>query len=296
VAKTHKKEKAKKEAGEGGLRILIADDSPDSIDQMSAWIRERWPEAELYRAETPDEAFSRTMDNSVENIVLDLDFVVPRVSGVSIARRILQARAEDKKISTRILFRTVHAGDPSYLHQIEKLIGDEQVKPEVWGFVDKGAMPKRLVQNAVEQVFIYELSFTDIFSQNLKDSPSREFSNLEFTVLLYICLGVTNDGIGWLIGASRQSVERILTALYQKMKIPTRRDAPQGVTALLESRGRLYFEAVTRGLINPHLMREEDAALRERVKKGAISPTRLYINRDWLEKKNSNVRHIAGSR
>jgi hypothetical protein len=53
---------------------------------------------------------------------------------------------------------------------------------------------------------------------------------------------------------------------------------------------------VTRGLINPHLMREEDAALRERVKKGAISPTRLYINRDWLEKKNSNVRHIAGSR
>jgi DNA-binding CsgD family transcriptional regulator len=148
------------------------------------------------------------------------------------------------------------------------------------------------VQNAVEQVFVYELSFTDIFSQNLKDSPSREFSNLEFTVLLYICLGVTNDGIGWLIGASRQSVERILTGLYQKMKIPTRRDAPQGVPALLESRGRLYFEAVTGGLINPHLMREEDAALRERVKKGAVSPGRLYIDRDWLERKDSSVRQI----
>lgn len=294
MAKTQKK--AKKEAGEEGLRILIADDSPDSIDQMSAWIRERWPGAEIYRAQTPDEAFSQATDGGVENIVLDLDFVVPRASGVSIARRILQARAEDEKISTRILFRTVHAGDPSYLHQIEKLIGDDQVKPDVWGFVDKGAMPKRLVQNAVEQVFIYELSFTDIFSRNLKDSPSRDFSNLEFTVLLYICLGVTNDGIGWLIGASRQSVERILTSLYQKMKIPTRRDAPQGVPALLESRGRLYFEAVTRGLINPHLMREEDAALRERVKKGALSPTRLYIERDWLEKKNSNVRHLAETR
>jgi DNA-binding NarL/FixJ family response regulator len=293
VAKTQKN--TKKEAREEGLRILVADDSPDSIDQMSAWIRERWPEAQIYRAQTPEEAFSQATDESVENIVLDLDFVVPRVSGVAIARRILQARAENKKLSTRILFRTVHAGDSSYLHQIEKLIGDEQVKPDVWGFVDKGAMPKRLVQNAVEQVFIYELSFTDIFSQNLRDSPSREVSNLEFTVLLYICLGVTNDGIGWLIGASRQSVERILTALYQKMKIPTRRDAPQGVTALLESRGRLYFEAVTRGLINPHLMREEDAALRERVKKGALSPTRLYIDRAWLEKKNSTVRHLAGN-
>jgi DNA-binding NarL/FixJ family response regulator len=293
MAKTRKS--AKKEAGEEGLRILIADDSPDSIDQMSAWIRERWPEAEILRALTPDEAFSQATDEGVENIVLDLDFVVPRASGVSIARRILQARAEDKKISTRILFRTVHAGDPSYLHQIGKLIGDDQVKPDVWGFVDKGAMPKRLVQNAVEQVFIYELSFTDIFSRSLKDSPSRDFSNLEFTVLLYICLGVTNDGIGWLIGASRQSVERILTSLYQKMKIPTRRDAPQGVPALLESRGRLYFEAVTRGLINPHLMREEDAALRERVKKDALSPTRLYIDREWLDRKNSNVRHIAGN-
>src|ERR1051326_4764723 len=104
------------------LRILIADDSPDSIDQMSTWIRERWPDTEIFRAQIPDEAISIAADEAVENIVLDLDFVVPRVSGVEIARRILQARAEDEEIPTRILFRTVHAGDPSYLHQIARLI------------------------------------------------------------------------------------------------------------------------------------------------------------------------------
>lgn len=267
------------------LRILIADDSPDSIDQMSSWIRERWPDTEIFRAQTPDEAISIAADEAVENIVLDLDFVVPRVSGVEIARRILQARAEDEdeEVRTRILFRTVHAGDPSYLHQIARLINDEKNKPAVWGFVDKGAMPKRLVQNAVEQVFIYELSFTEVFSQNLKDSPSKELSDVEFTVLLYSCLGVTNDGIAWLVGTSRQSVERVLTGLYQKMKIPTRRDAPQGVTALLESRGRLYYEALIRGLINPHLMREQDQALRQRVKKDSPQPGRLYVDKDWLE-------------
>jgi DNA-binding CsgD family transcriptional regulator len=146
-------------------------------------------------------------------------------------------------------------------------------------------MPKRLVQNAVEQVFIYELSFTDIFSQNLKNSPSKDLSDLEFTVLLYICLGVTNDGIAWLVSASRQSVERVLTGLYQKMKIPTRRDAPQGVSALLESRGRLYYESLTRGLINPHLIREQDAALRDRVKQDRPQPGRIYVDRDWLETK-----------
>ncbi len=265
------------------LRILIADDSPDSIDQMSTWIRERWPDTEIFRAQIPDEAISIAADEAVENIVLDLDFVVPRVSGVEIARRILQARAEDEEIPTRILFRTVHAGDPSYLHQIARLINDEKNKPAVWGFVDKGAMPKRLVQNAVEQVFLYELSFTEIFSQNLKDSPSKDLSDVEFTVLLYSCLGVTNDGIAWLVGASRQSVERVLTGLYQKLKIPTRRDAPQGVTALLESRGRLYYEALTRGLINPHLMREQDQALRQRVKKDSPQRGRLYVDKDWLE-------------
>jgi DNA-binding NarL/FixJ family response regulator len=250
---------------------------------MSSWILERWPEAEIHRAQTPDEAISKAAEEELENVVLDLDFVVPRVSGVEIARKILRDRAEDEEFRTRILFRTVHAGDPSYLHQIGNLINDEKSKPAVWGFVDKGAMPKRLVQNAVEQVFIYELSFTDIFSNNLKDSPSKDLSDLEFTVLLYICLGVTNDGIAWLVGASRQSVERVLTGLYLKMKIPTRRDAPTGVTALFESRGRLYYEALTRGLINAHLMREQDAALRERVKKDSPQRGRIYVDRDWLE-------------
>jgi len=278
--------KAKEKKQNGGketLRVLIADDSPDSIEQMSSWILERWPEAEIHRAQTPDEAIAKAAEEEVENVVLDLDFVVPRVSGVEIARKILRDRAENEEFRTRILFRTVHAGDPSYLHQIGNLINDEKSKPAVWGFVDKGAMPKRLVQNAVEQVFIYELSFTDIFSHNLKHSPSKELSDLEFTVVLYICLGVTNDGIAWLVGASRQSVERVLTGLYQKMKIPTRRDAPQGVTALFESRGRLYYEALTRGLINAHLMREQDAVLRERVKKDSPQRGRIYVDRDWLD-------------
>jgi DNA-binding NarL/FixJ family response regulator len=278
-----KNNEKKQNGGKETLRVLIADDSPDSIEQMSSWILERWPQAEIHRAQTPEEAVSKAEEEEIENVVLDLDFVVPRVSGVEIARKILRDRAADEESRTRILFRTVHAGDPSYLHQIGNLINDEKSKPAVWGFVDKGAMPKRLVQNAVEQVFIYELSFTDIFSHNLKDSPSKDLSDLEFTVLLYICLGVTNDGIAWLVGASRQSVERVLTGLYQKMKIPTRRDAPHGVTALFESRGRLYYEALTRGLINAHLMREQDAALRERVKKDSPQRGRIYVDRDWLE-------------
>jgi DNA-binding NarL/FixJ family response regulator len=289
------KERKKEQDGrKQPLRVLVADDSPDSIDQMSSWILERWPDSEIHRAQTPEDAVAKAADKELENIVLDLDFVVPRVSGVEIARRILRSRTGDEELRTRILFRTVHAGDPSYLHQIGNLINDEQNKPSVWGFVDKGAMPKRLVQNAVEQVFIYELSFTDIFSQNLKNSPSKELSDLEFTVLLYICLGVTNDGIAWLVGVSRQSVERVLTGLYQKMKIPTRRDAPQGVTALLESRGRLYYEALTQGFINPHLIREQDAALRERVKKDSPQRGRLYVEKDWLEDAGGGTMRAVG--
>lgn len=265
------------------LRILIADDSPDAISQMSDWIAERWPSAEIVTASTPEDAIRIALAERIENLILDLDFGAQRDSGVTVAQKILDARTRDEPTRTRVLFRTVHAGDPGYLRQIQKLVSaDDRWRPAVWGFLDKGAVPKRLAQNTVEQVFMYELSFTEMFSQQLKNSPSRDLSDLEFTVLIYLCLGVTNDGVSWLIGASRQSVERILGGLYRKLRIPSRRDAPQGVPTLLESRTRLCCEATVRRLVSPHLLREEDAELRQLVRGRPLSG-RIYVSRDWLE-------------
>jgi DNA-binding NarL/FixJ family response regulator len=265
------------------LRVLVADDSPDAIAQMSVWIVERWPSAEVCTASTPEDALRIAEEQRLENLILDLDFGSLRDSGVVIARKLLEARKEGR-LRTRILFRTVHAGDPGYLHQIQGfLAGEERQFPIVWGFLDKGAVPKRIVQNAVEQVFFYEISFTEIFNQQLKNSPSRELSDLEFTVLIYACVGVTNDGMGWLIGASRQSVERIFGALYRKLKIPSRRGAQQGVPTLLESRTRLCSEAMMKGLVNPHLLREEDDGLRRLVNERGAPPYRIHISADWLD-------------
>jgi hypothetical protein len=271
-----------------GLRVLIADDSQDATAQMSAWIRERWPSADVLTASTPEDAIRLALETQVENLILDLDFGVQHQSGVVIAQRVLEARAGDNTTPTRILFRTVHAGDPGYLHQIQKFVETEgRLRPAVWGFLDKGSVPKRLAQNTVEQVFIYELSFTDMFSQQLKNSPSRELSDLEFTMLIYLCLGVTNDGLGWLIGASRQSVERILGGLYRKLKIPSRKDAAQGVPTLIESRTRLCCEAAMRRLVNPHLLSEEDAALRRLVRSRFPLSGRIHVSREWLETEDS---------
>jgi hypothetical protein len=274
---------------EDALRILIADDSQDATAQMSAWIRERWPSADIHTASTPEDAIRLALETQVENLILDLDFGVQRQSGVVIAQRVLEARWGDNTTPTRILFRTVHAGDPGYLHQIQKFVEAEgRPRPAVWGFLDKGSVPKRLAQNTVEQVFIYELSFADMFSQQLKNSPSRELSDLEFTMLIYLCLGVTNDGLGWLIGASRQSVERILGGLYRKLKIPSRKDAAQGVPTLIESRTRLCCEAAMRRLVNPHLLSEEDTALRRLVRSRFPLSGRIHVSREWLETEDGN--------
>ena len=120
-------------------------------------------------------------------------------------------------------------------------------------------------------------------AQQLKNSRSRELSDLEFTVLIYLCLGVTNDGVSWLLATSRQSVERILGGLYRKLGIPSRRGAPQAVPTLVESRTRLCCEAMVRGLVNPHLLREEDAELRQLVRSRRPKPDRLFISPDWLD-------------
>lgn len=265
------------------LKVLIADDSPDAIAQVSAWLAERWPGAEIWTASTPEETVRIAHEKQVENLILDVDFGAQRESGIAIARRILELR-RGEPCRTRVLFRTVHAADPGYLHQIQKLVSAEEPgRPDVWGFLDKGSVPKRLAQNTVEQVFLYEVPFTEMFSRELRNSPSRELSDLEFTVLIYLCLGVTNDGVGWLIGASRQSVERILGGLYRKLRIPSRRDAPQGVPTLLESRTRLCCEATVKGLVNPHLLREEDAELRRLVKALAPAPDRIHVNAEWFQ-------------
>jgi DNA-binding NarL/FixJ family response regulator len=268
---------------EAAPRILVADDSPDAIVQMTAWIRERWPSAEVWSATAPEEAVRIAAEERIENLVLDLDFGAQRDSGAAVAKKILDARFTGERIPTRILFRTVHAGDPGYLHQVQKLMVSDERAPAVWGFLDKGSVPKRLVQNTVEQVFVYEVSFTDMFAQQLKNSRSRELSDLEFTVLIYLCLGVTNDGVGWLLATSRQSVERILGGLYRKLGIPSRRGAPQAVPTLVESRTRLCCEAMMRGLVNPHLLREEDAELRQLVRTRGPKPDRLFISPDWLD-------------
>ena len=51
----------------------------------------------------------------------------------------------------------------------------------------------------------------------------------------------------------------------------------QGAPTLLESRTRFCYEAITRGWVNPNLLREEDAVVRELIKDSVPSTDRLYI-------------------
>ena len=101
-------------------------------------------------------------------------------------------------------------------------------------------------------------------------------------MLIYLCLGVTNDGLGWLIGASRQSVERILGGLYKKLR--SRRAATPRRACRRSSRAaRGVCEAAMRRLVNPHLLSEEDAALRRLVRSRGPDAGRIYVSREWLE-------------
>ena len=104
------------------LRILVADDSPDAIAQMTAWIRERWPTAEVFGATTPDEAIRIATEERIENLVLDLDFGAQRDSGA--AREQLRhlgdqehadqgtdAAAVQRRVHQRIQPSAVHASE-----------------------------------------------------------------------------------------------------------------------------------------------------------------------------------------
>jgi len=165
------------------------------------------------------------------------------------------------------------------------LVSDEKLKPTAWGFLDKGSIPKRIALNAFEQVFIYEIPHTDVFNERLRQSPFRQLSSLEYTVLVYTCLGVTNFVIGRLLRFSDKKIERIIQGIAEKLKIPSR-DQEAKKPTLIERRMRLYYIAVIQGFINKDLLWEEDETLRRKVKeeiKGlAAESVKVSIDREWL--------------
>jgi DNA-binding NarL/FixJ family response regulator len=275
----------KEAASKGKLKILIADDLDDAVEQLKGWILSYWPDVELHVAQTPEAAVALACEQQIENLILDLNFGTKHESGIVIARRVMEARRSTPAIPTHLVFRTAHADDAGYLRQIEQLVSDENLKPTAWGFLDKGSIPRRIALNAFEQVFIYEIPHTDVFSERLRQSPFRQLSSLEYTVLVYTCLGVTNFGIGWLLRFSDKTVERVIQGIAEKLKVPSRNQEARK-PALIERRMRLYYMAVIQGLINKDLLREEDEALRCKVKeeiKGlAEESVKVSIDREWL--------------
>ena len=76
--------------------------------QMSSWIHERWPSAELLSAVTPEDAVKTAIDARIENIILDLDFGAQHCSGVVVARKVLEARVLESR--TRICYEAIIRG------------------------------------------------------------------------------------------------------------------------------------------------------------------------------------------
>jgi CheY-like chemotaxis protein len=123
----------KETVGQEKLKILIADDLDDAVEQLKSWIPSYWPNVELHVAQTPEAAVALACEQQIENLILDLNFGARFESGIVIARRVMEARRRTPEIPTRLVFRTAHADNEGYLRQIERLLSDEKLKPTAWG-------------------------------------------------------------------------------------------------------------------------------------------------------------------
>jgi hypothetical protein len=92
--------------------------------------------------------------------------------------------------------------------------------------------------------------------------------------------------IGWLLKFSHKKAERVVQGIAEKLKVPSR-DQEAKKPSLIERRMRLYYVAVTQGLINKDLLQEEDEDLRRKVK-GEVEGlaeefVKALIDRKWLD-------------
>jgi len=57
----------KEAASQEKLKILIADDLDDAVEQLKGWIRSYWPDVELHVAQTPEATVALACEQQIEN-------------------------------------------------------------------------------------------------------------------------------------------------------------------------------------------------------------------------------------
>lgn len=143
--------------------------------------------------------------------LLILDILIPRLSGLHVARAVIDEFPNCKIVTLSAEF------DQSTLLQLHQL--------GVHGFVDKTAKTTAVLREAVERVLSGHTYYAEILKETISELRHTPFSfdkilsPRESQVLSFVGGGLTDSEIGKIIGLSGSSVQSHRRNLMQKLEV-----------------------------------------------------------------------------
>jgi DNA-binding NarL/FixJ family response regulator len=140
-----------------------------------------------------------------------LDILIPRLSGLQVARSIL-----GKHKKCKILALSAEH-DPSTLHQLHAL--------GVHGYVDKTGQQSNTLRRAICEVLEGKSFYTDVMLDTVQQMDKAPFSfhkiltPRESEILSFVGGGLTDNEIGKIVGLSASSIQSHRRNLMQKLDV-----------------------------------------------------------------------------
>jgi len=237
------------------LNIIIAEDSPRDREYLSSSLNEY----NLSIATNGQDALDLIKQHDAQYIVSDLQ--MPKLNGIELARNIWSFKPEAK-----IIFWS-HYQDEIYLRSLSSFIPPETV----YGYVLKDSTSE-VLQKAVKQVFLEDQCWIDPKIRTVQARSQRSIdciTDAEYTVLVDIALGLTDNIIAKRRYLSRRGVQSRLKSLYQKLNIKGMINHETD-TEVMNPRSRAVSIALQRGLINSEELAREEKELAIWIKKESM--------------------------
>lgn len=198
------------------INILIVDDH-QLVGEGTKEILSSEPTYNVEWVDSSREAIDLFKDFKYDVYVFDLD--IPDINGFKLSSQVLEIYPDAK-----ILIYTGHDISIYFKYLID--IG-------VSGFISKTYTRQQLIDSIRYVLDGFALIPVELLSQlrnadskaNLKNGEGISLTELEKGIILQISKGLTNDHISKNLHMSKRNVERILTKLYQRLQVSSRREA-----------------------------------------------------------------------
>ena len=229
------------------MKVIVVDDNPRDRE----FLLNTFSDYTVAEATNGEEAIQIVEEYSQPWIISDIQ--MPKLNGIEFAKAVWQ-----KNRAARIVFWTQFS-DEMYLRALIRVIPAETV----YGYVLK-TNTAAVLRQAVHAVFEDHQCWIDPSIRQVQGRVQHEgISDAEYDVLIDIALGLTDKAVGLRRFLSRRGAQNRLKSLYQKLGVDMDLGPDQDSGHLINLRSRAVCIALARGLINPHILEQEETRLQQ---------------------------------